>query len=238
MTSTLDLASPTIHRPQSRHLIGQAALLGVSLFLVSLATFAPETAPDPGRVTAPEVRRYAAENAETIQVNAMASLVSLLLLVAFVAGLAQQIRQARPSSIGPRVMTALTGVIAAQILFVTAASSIFGRPSDLAGVTDGAVVTFYQVMAVAEWLYSLTVVAPCMMLVATYSWLAFRCRLIARWVCWTGFVAAFAGAVTAVALAVPGNHVDPFLGPLLGWWLWPLTVGLASSLRWWRRRKD
>lgn len=133
-------------------------------------------------------------------------------------------------------MMSLTGVVAVQILFLTAVASIFGRPKDLADVTDDAILTLYRVMAISEWLYTLTILTPCMILVATYSWLAAQHRLITRWVSWTGFAVATAGAVTTIALVVPSNEFDPCLVPLFGWWLWPLAVGGALGARWWRSR--
>jgi len=222
--------------PQTRPLLGHAALLGLALFLVGLATFAPESAPDPGTASATDVRRFATDNAGTIQVNTLAALASILLLVTFVAVLAQQVRQVRPASIGPSIMLCLAGVVAMQSLFLTAVSSIFARPDQLADVTDQAVVTIYEVTAVAEWLYTLTILVPCMTIVATYSWLALRCGLIARWVSWFGFAMATVGALTAIALMIPSLQVDAFLLPLYGWWLWPGIIGGASAARWWRSR--
>ena len=219
-----------------RRLVGQAALLGLALFLVSLATFAPESAPDAGSASAAQVRRFAMENAGTIQVNTVAASASIPVLLTFVAALAQQVRRARPTSIGPHVMLCLAAVVAAQSLFLAAVSSIFSRPDQLADVTDQAVLTLYQVSAVAEWLYGLTVMVPCMALMATYSWLALRCRLITRWVSWVGLATATAGAVSAVVHMVPSIRMDPFLLPLFGWWLWPAIVGSASAMRWWRGR--
>ena len=224
--------SPT----RDRRLLGYAALLGLALFLVSLATFAPESAPDPGSASAPDVRRFAIDNAGTIQVNTLAALASLILVVTFVAALAQQVRQVRPASIGPHVMVCLAGVIAMQGLLLTAVSSIFARPDQLADATDQVVLTIYEMTTVAERLYTLTILVPCMALVATYSWFALHCRLIARWVSWAGFVMATAGALTAIALMIPSIQVDTFLLPLFGWWLWPAMIGSALAVRWWRTR--
>ena len=225
------------HRTRSRRSVGQAALLGLALFLVSIGTFAPESAPDPGTASAADVRRFAIDNAGTLQVNTVAALASLPLLVMFVVVLAQQVRQVQPWSIGPQVMVCLVGVVATQDLFVTATSSIFALPDQLAAVTDQAAVTLYEVTAVAQWLYTLTVLVPCMALVATYSWLALRERLLARWICWAGFTMAMVGAVTAVILMIPAIQFDAFVLPLFGWWLWPAMIGSASAVRWWRSRQ-
>jgi hypothetical protein len=74
-----------------------------------------------------------------------------------------------------------------------------------------------------------------MVLVATYSWLALRHRLTARWTSWAGFAIAAAGAATLVGLALP-SPVDVFVIVLFGWWLWPLLVGGALGVRWLRTR--
>jgi hypothetical protein len=229
---------PTVHgRPtQSRRLLRRLALAGIALFIVGLGTFAPEFAPDPGTATASDIRHYAADNATTIQVNALAALASAGLLVTFVSCLAQQIRDVRPHSTAPNVMVPLGAVIAAQILYQAAVLSMFGRPEQLAEISDQAIVTLYQMTAIADWLYTLTVLVPCMILVATYSWHALRCRLIARWVPWAGFAIAAAGATTAIGHVVPSIELDPIVIPLFGWWLWPLAVGGAALARWWSTR--
>lgn len=222
---------------RNRRAVGHTALLSLALFLVSIGTFAPESAPDPGTASAADIRRFAIDNAGTIQVNTLAALASIPLLVTFVAVLAKHVRQVRPWSVGPSVMVCLVGIVAMQSLFVTATSSIFALPNQLAAVTDQAVVTLYELTAVAQWLYTLTVLVPCMALVATYSWLAIRGRLLARWICWAGFTMATVGAVTAVLLMIPSIQLDPFLLPLFGWWLWPAMIGSASAVRWWRSRQ-
>jgi hypothetical protein len=152
---------PTAHGrpPQSRRLLRRLALLGLALFLAGFGTFAPESAPDPGTGTASDIRRFAADNATTIQVNALAALVSAGLLVIFASCLAQQIREVRPDSTAPNVMVSLVAVITAQILFQAAVFSIFGRPEQLTEINDQAIMTLYQVAAIADWLYALTVMA-------------------------------------------------------------------------------
>lgn len=222
--------------PQSRRALGQAAAFGLALFGVSLASFTPESTPDPGTATAAEIRRFAAANATTIRLNTLAALASVALLVTFVAALAKQIRAMRPDSIGPNVMVSLAAVVAAQMLFLAAASSVFGRPEELADVSDGAIVSFYQLLAIAEWLYTLTVLLPCAVLVATYSWLALGCRLIARWVSFFGFALTIAATVTTILLFTPFTRLDTLVVPLFGWWLWPLTISSAAGVRWWRSR--
>jgi hypothetical protein len=76
-----------------------------------------------------------------------------------------------------------------------------------------------------------------MALVATYSLLALKGRLLARWICWAGFTMATAGAVTAVVLMIPAIQFDAFLLPLFGWWLWPAMISSASVVRWLRGRQ-
>ena len=219
----------------SRRLLGRTALTGLTLFLVSIGTFAPEVSPEAGSSTAAQIRRYAADNADTIRANTLASLICVGLLLFFVAGLAQLVREARRGWIGPVILVSLSAVIAAQVMSLTAATSIFGLPDQLSEVSDTTLVTMYDVAAIAQWLYTLTVAAPCMVLVATYSWLALRHRLMARWTSWAGFAIAAAGAATLVGLTLP-SPVDLFAIVLFGWWLWPLVVGGALGVRWLRTR--
>lgn len=219
----------------SRRVLGRTALTGLILFLVSIGTFAPEVSPEAGSTTAAQIRRYAADNAGTIRVNTLASLICVGLLLFFVAGLAQLVREARRGWIGPVILVSLSAVVAAQMMSLTAVTSIFGLPDQLSEVSDTTVITMYDVSAVAQWLFTLTVAAPCMVLVATYSWLALRHRLMARWASWAGLAIAAAGAATIVGLALP-SPVDLFVIVLFGWWLWPLLVSGALGVRWLRRR--
>lgn len=237
MTTALRrLSRPTQHDPDTRRVLGHITLTGVALFAVSLGSFAPETAPDPGTATAAQVRRYAAENAATIQVNALAGLASVVLLVAFLAALAHQVKAARPRSVVPGIMIALAGVVALGTLFTTAVTSVFARPDQLIDVTDDALMMFWEMGAAGDWLYTLTVLVPCMVLMAMYSLFALRARPIARWVAWAGLAVAVTGTLSAVGLFLPSIELDAFVLPLFGWWLWPLLVGGASGVRWWRTR--
>jgi hypothetical protein len=226
------LASPL----PSRRLLGRTALTGLALFVLSIGTFAPESSPDAGTASATQIRQYAVENAGTLRINTLASLICIGLVVFFVAGLAQQVREVRKGSIAPNVLLSLSALIAAQTMFVTAMSSLFAVPGQLAEISDDAVVTFYQVATLAQWLYTLTVAAPCMILVATYAWLALQHRLMARGVPWSSFALAAAGGATLVSLALPSSTVDLFVIVLFGWWLWPLAVGAALGVRWLRTR--
>ncbi len=219
----------------SRRVLGRTALTGLLLFLASIGTFAPEVSPEAGRATAAQIRHYAADNAGTIRANTLASLICVGLLLFFVTGLAQLVRQSRRGWIGPVVLVSLSAVIAAQIMYLTAVTSIFGLPDQLSEASDVTVVTMYDVAAVTQWLYTLTVAAPCMVLVATYSWLALRHGLMARWASWIGFAMAGAGAATIVGLTLP-SPVDLFAVVLFGWWLWPLLVSVALGVRWLRTR--
>ncbi len=219
----------------SRSLVGRTALTGLTLFLVSIGTFAPEVSPEAGSSTAAQIRRYAADHEGTIRANTLASLICVGLLLFFVAGLAQLVREGQRGWIGPVILVSLSAVIAAQVMYLTAVTSIFGLPDQLSEVSDTTLVTMYDVAAIAQWLYTLTVAAPCMVLVATYSWLALRHRLMARWTSWAGFAIAAAGAATLVGLTLP-SPVDLFAIVLFGWWLWPLVVGGALGVRWLRTR--
>lgn len=237
MTTTDHLPHESTHRPdRAPTSLGRPALLGLALFLASTATFSPENAPEAGTASAAEIRRYAVDNADTLWLNLIAGLLSLGLLVYFVVELARLVREARRDSVGATVMTVLVGAIAANALLVTSVASIFGRPAELSAVSDRTVLTLYDVSAVTDWLYSLVIVGPCTLLVATTSWLVLRHRLMARWVAWAGFVMVAAGAVSAVSLVLPASEFDPFVIALFGWWLWPLAVSGALAARWWRSR--
>jgi hypothetical protein len=237
MTTTKQL-SPVDKTPlaPSRALLGRTALIGLTLFVVSIGTFAPESSPDAGTATATQIRNYATDNAFTLRLNTLASLICVGLLVVFVASLARQVREVRPHTVAPGVLVALSALIGAQTLYLTAVTSIFARSDQLAEASDATVVTMYDAAAIAQWVYTLTVAAPCMLLVATYAWLALRHKLVARWVSWGGFAIAVAGAATLVGLALPASAVDLFVVVLFGWWLWPLAVGGALGVRWLRTR--
>jgi hypothetical protein len=236
--SAADQATPgdVLVPAQNRPLLGRTAVLGLALFVVGIGTFAPESSPEPGRATAAEIRQFAADNAGTIRLNTLSSIISLGLLVFFVACLAQRVREIRPATTAAPALVALGAVIAAELLYLTAATSIFGMNDQLAKVSDTSVVNMYDGAAVAQWLYTLTVAGPCMLLIATYSWIALRHRLMVRWVPWAGFVLAAAGAFTLVSITVPASQVDLFVVVLFGWWLWPLAVGGAFGVRWLRTR--
>jgi hypothetical protein len=220
----------------SRRLLGRTALIGLALFVVSIGTFAPESSPDAGSATATQIRDYATDNAGTLRLNTLASLICVGLLIVFVASLARQVGEVRRHTSTPGVLVALSALIGAQTLYLTAVTSIFAMPDQLDEVSDTTVVTMYDVAAIAQWLYTLMVAAPCMILVATYAWLALRHRLMARWVSWAGLAIAVAGAATLVGLALPASAVDLFVIVLFGWWLWPLAVGGALGVRWLRTR--
>lgn len=236
--STTELSTPVQRSSSapSRRLDGQAALIGLSLFVVSMGTLAPESSPDAGSVTAEEIRRYAHDNAATLRLNTVASLIGIGLLVYFVSALRQRVRLPQQGSTASNAMLSLSAVIAAQSLHLTAVNSIFAVPSQLAQVSDEGVVTFYQISAAAEWLYTLTVASAGMLLVATYSWLALHLRLMARAVAWAGFALAAVGLATVVSIFIPEPTLDPFVIVLFGWWIWPLAVGSALGVRWLRTR--
>ena len=221
---------------QNRRLLGRTAVLGLALFIVGIGTFAPDSSPEAGSSSAAQIRQFAADSAGTIRLNTLSSIISLGLLVFFVACLAQQVRQIRPGTPAPFALVALGALIAAALLCLTAATSIFGIPDQLAKVSDTSVVTMYDGAAVAQWLYTLTVAGPCMLLIATYSWIALRNRLMVRWVSWAGFVLAAAGAFTLVSITLPASDIDLFVVVRFGWWLWPLAVGGAFGVRWLRTR--
>ena len=221
---------------QDRRLLARTAVIGIAMFVVGFGTFAPESSPEAGSSTAAQIRNFAAENAGTIRLNTLCSIILVVLLVFFVACLAQQVRETRGATAASFVLVALSALGSAGMMALAAATSIFGLPEQLAMVSDMTVVTMYDFAAVAQWLYTLTVVGPCMVLVATYSWLALRLKLMARWVSFAGFAIVAAGAFTLASLTLPDSGIDIFVIVLFGWWLWPLAVGGAVGVRWLRTR--
>lgn len=239
MAATEHLPRERLEDPRyPRRALGRTALVGFALFVTTTGTFAPEQAPEAGTATATaaEIRRFAVEEAATIRLNMIAGLASVVLLVLFVVELGRLVRQSRPDSIGPAMMTSLVTAIAANTILVTAVSAIFGRPAELAAVSDRTVLTLYDVLAATQWIYTLVVVGPCMVLVGLASWLALRHRLCAPWVGWAGFVLVLIGAASIAGLVLPASQIDPFVFALFGWWLWPLAISAALAARWWRTR--
>ena len=236
MTSTaenqpVDLASS----PHARRTLGLAALTGLMLFVVSLGTFTPESSPAVGDATAAEIRRFAADNAGTLKLNQVAALIGIVLLVVFVAALAQLVRARRPHSIVPDVLVLCGAVIAVHNALNTAVKTIFAFPHEVASVSDSTIVAWYDLDGVVQWFGAMVRVAPCMVLIAAFSVFALRTRLMARWVSWAGLAVAAGGIARGV-------DVFDVLGPvgfvtLFGWWLWPLAVGGALGVRWLKARR-
>lgn len=113
MAATEHLPRERLEDPRyTRRSIGRTALVGFALFVTTTGTFAPEPAPEAGTATAAEIRRFAVEEAATIRLNMIAGLASVVLLVLFVVELGRLVRQARPDSIGPAMMTSLVTAIA------------------------------------------------------------------------------------------------------------------------------
>jgi hypothetical protein len=235
------IAAPPIGHEASNDLrredLGRVALTGILLFAVSIGTWTPEGAPTPGETTAAQIRRFAEENSQTLRLNTLAALLAAGLLIYFVAGLAQLVRQVRPSSSLPGVLLVCGAVAVIQSMLLVAASSIFAFPHEMEDLADVDVVTLYTFTAVIEWLTALTVVAPCMILVGSFSLVALRSRIVTPWICGLGLLLAALGAAQVLDIALPGHVTDSFfLVVLFGWWLWPLLIGCAFGVRWVRNR--
>ena len=165
----------------------------------------PRSSPEAGAATATQIRHYAADNAVTIRPT--------LSPRSSVSGSSSL--RGRPSATGPRGPAALDHAQyprrlqrshRAQTLYADRGDVDLRTVRPAAEVSDTTLVTMYDVAAIAQWLYTLTVAAPCMFLVATYSWLALRHRLMARWISWAGFAIAVAGATTIVGLTLPDRR--------------------------------
>ena len=222
----------------SRRIVGTTALCGLVLFLVSLAGWAPESSPGAGSATAEEIRRYAEDNAGLLRLNLMAALVDVSVFAFFVWGLAEIIRQARPASIVPGVVLLCGAAAAAADLLRAAAAGIFAFPHEMDGISDRAVVTLNNMGAASELFGAFTLATVCTVLVTSFSWVALRDRLMARWVCVAGFALTLVAAIQIAQAGLQFPLADgTFLIIIFGWALWPLAVGGALGVRWMRTRE-
>lgn len=219
----------------SRRIVGTTALCGLVLCVASLVGWTPESSPGAGSATAEEIRRYAEDNAGLLRLNAMAALVGVTVFAFFVSGLAEIIRQARPTSIVPGVVLLCGAAAAAADLLRAAAAGIFAFPHEMEGISDRAVVTLYNMGAASELFGAFTLATVCTVLVMSFSWVAFRDSLMARWVCVAGFMPTLLAAIKIVQTGLPFPVADgAFLIITFGWTLWPLAVGAALGVRWMR----
>jgi hypothetical protein len=229
--SALDLTS----MPHTRSTLGIAATSGLALFLVSFAGFTPESPPETGQATAAEIRRFAAENAGTLKLNLLAGLIGIVLFIVFVAALAQLARDLRRHSVLPGVLLLCGAVIAVHNALNTAVKTIFAFPHEVAAVSDSTIVAWYDLDGVVQWFGAMVRVAPSMVLIAAFSILALRTRLMARWVCWAGLAVVAGGIVTAVDVYDVLGSVG--LIPLFGFWAWPVVISGALGVRWLKARR-
>jgi hypothetical protein len=234
MVSTQANTQPSpLASPVHRRTVAITAAAGLAMFGVSFGGWSEAPAPAPGSASAAEIRRYAADNAGPLQLWAASSIVGAALLVVFVAGLAQLVRQNRRDSVLPGVILVCGGIVAVQSLLHSAAGSVFAFSHEMEGVSDATVVTRYDIAEFTEYLGSFVLCGSAMVLVASFSYVALRSRLMARWVSWVGLLLAAVGA----ALVLPFLDIgEAFLIVLFGWWLWPLAVGIALGVRWLRTR--
>ncbi len=144
------------------------------------------------------------------------------------------IRQARPVSIVPGVVLFCGAAAAAADLLRAAAAGIFAFPQEMEGVSDNAVVTLYNMGAASELFGAFILATVCTVLVTSFSSVAFRDRLMARWVCLAGFALPVVAAIKIVQTSLPFSLADALLIIIFGWALWPLAVGAALGVRWMR----
>jgi hypothetical protein len=219
-----------------RKIAGVAAITGLTLFVVTVASDTPES-PESGRASAREIRQYAADNADVLQFALAGSLLYLALFVVFIAALVQLVRSRRPGSVAPGAILLCAAASLADNILYMAVTSPFAFPHDLDKVSDSTVVSWWNLVALAEWSQTINMAVPRMILILAFSLAALRTRLIARWICWAGFVIASAGLFQVIAVLFHIDSLDhTFLIALFGWWFWPIFVGGALGIRWVRTR--
>jgi hypothetical protein len=231
--------SETLAAPNERKTLGIAALAGLTLFLVSLSGWTPES-PESGQASAQEIRQYAADNADVLQFAIAGSLLYIGLFVVFIAALVQLVRGRRPGSVASGVLLLCGAASVVDFILLMAVTSPFAFPDELDKVSDGTVVSWWNLVALAEWSQYINTAVPRMVLIVAFSLVALRTGLMVRWVCWAGVLVAAVGLFqvpAAVFDVTHGTALDhTFLVAIFGWWLWPLAVGVALGVRWLRTR--
>jgi hypothetical protein len=235
-TTTEARSSATTGAPSERNTMGIAAITGLTLFVVTIASDTPES-PESGRVSARAIRQYAADNADVLQFALAGSLLYLALFVVFIAALVQLVRSRRQGSVASGAILLCAAASLTDNILYMAVTSPFAFPHDLDKVSDSTVVSWWNLVALAEWSQTINMAVPRMILILAFSLVALRTRLIARWVCWAGFVIASTGLFQVIAVLFHIDSLDhTFLVALFGWWFWPIFVGGALGIRWLRTR--
>jgi hypothetical protein len=238
MALTQQDAETTAASPVVRRTLGVTALSALLTYAVSLGTWSEGSTPEVGKTTGAEIRQYALDHGTQLRVSAVAVLAGSLVLIVLIAGMSQLLRQSRPGSVMPTVLVVSGSVAIVGMLLNAATASVFAFSHELDGVSDSTVVTYYEVAEVAEhFMYGWVLGGPCMLLVATFSLAALRDRLMARWVCWFGFILAAEAVFEILSAPFPDFGLGSLhLILIFGWWLWPLFVGSALGWRWLRTR--
>jgi len=227
----------TLAAASERKILGLAALTGLLLFVVTLSSDTPES-PESGQAGAREIRQYAADHADVLQFAIAGSLLYIGLFVVFLAALIQLVRSRRPGSVASGVLLLCGAVSLVDNILYLAVTAPFAFPDDLDKVSDSTVVSWWNLVSLAEWSQNINMVVPRMVLIVAFSLVALRTGLMARWVCWAGFVVASAGLFQVIAVLFDITALDhTFLVALFGWWFWPLFVGGALGCRWFRTRR-
>lgn len=231
-------SNPTLADPGERRTVGIAALTGLMLVLVTFSLETPES-PESGQAGAEQIRQYARDNTDVLQFAVGGSLLYTAMFVVFIAALVQLVRSRRPGSVGSGVIVLCAAVSLVDVILYLAVTAPFAFPDELDKVSDSTVVSWWNLVALAEANQFFTTAVPRMILILAFSLVALGTKLMARWVCWAGFVIASAGLFQVIAILFH-IHIDSlnhtFLVALFGWYFWPLFVGGAVGIRWIRAR--
>jgi len=224
-TFTATAAGPVAAAPRPRRLWAWA---GVGAGLAGIVSIAASTQVDAvyadgieGNPTAVVARL--AEQTGAILTFHTATLVSLVLLVVFAAGLRRRLAGQLPSrSLLPDVAAAGLGLVAVAQLMGSGLTTefVFGVTDPDAHVVPEAAVFFGHWVGTIPWLWVGAGIAGVTVAVA-----ALRHGAAARWVGWVGAVL---GGVTLVLGMSPLQYMAGMTGPL---WLLVTAVGLALGDR-------
>ena len=235
----LDRSRDTMVAPEERKTLGIAALAALGLVVATISLETPES-PEAGRASAQEIRQFAADNTDVMQFSVGGSLVYIAAFTVFAAALIELVRGRRPRSVASGVIAICAAVSLVDFILLLSVTVPFAFPDELDKVSDSTVVSWWNLLALAETSQFINNVVTHTVLIVAFSVVALRTRLMARWVCWLGLVIAFAGLwqVPAMLLHIHADAINhTFLIAILGWFLWPLFVGGALGVRWFRTRR-
>jgi hypothetical protein len=238
MTSATPMVPPIEARRPTRSALGTAAAAGLITFVVSLGTWVSDGAPRSGTATAAQIRSFLGAHETAVRIIGLSGALGIAAVLVFTAALARLVRQTRPGSPLADIIFGGGVLAAVEIWTVTSAHSLTVVVDDLAAVNDATLRGWYDLQKYAEFFGDIGVV-PRSLVIGAFSLAALRAGLLPRWLSWLGLLIASAGLLGVVTFALP--LWEPlaalwFTG-LFGWWLWPLAIGVALSIRWIRTRR-